>query len=221
MGEGTRGQHTQLTPSPTQAAPGEGQLHQRLLFGARHGGCQERERAFVDACIFFTSASPPLRGGGPAQAPRDRQRTLVPPMDISLDTCAHPLGRAVLSMGSGVGGSEEGQDCSPGDAVPGQLSSTPACGQNRLEVVLGSELSLLSYCLVMTPDPPACGLFCLPKSPGTTLISLVLTKNLVGEKRHWIWSRKTGVQVLANTGCLSFSHSTNIHESSTVYWVLG
>lgn len=61
----------------------------------------------------------------------------------------------------------------------------------------GSEVSLLSYCLVMTPEPPArelcfatCKAFAQPLSP------LIFTKNLAREKSHWAQGWKTRVQGL-------------------------
>ena len=141
----------------------------------------------------------------------------------AVGTCAHSLGRTVLSLGSRGWAVRRGRVAPQGGGLcQAGLAARPPCRQSRLRDCACSELSPWRYQLVMTPEPPAWGLcFATCKALAQLLSPLVLAKNLAREKRHRARSRETRVQVLANAVSLSLSHLTNVREAFTLYWIQG
>lgn len=134
------------------------------------------------------------------------------PVGTSLDSWVYLLGTAVPSLGSREPGCELRGGLPQGRLRQAGLAACPPCRQSGLEDALDLS-SLLSYCSVITPEPPVCRFrfaACKALSP------LILTENLAGQTRHWAWSHKTRVQVLLSATSLSFSCSTNIHKAATM-----
>lgn len=87
----------------------------------------------MEACAFPRCfASPEERGERLRPLGAEGQSRLVPPMGVSLGTCAYPLGIAVPSVGSGGRAVSRGRVAHQWRLDQAGFAACPSCRQSRL-----------------------------------------------------------------------------------------